>query len=135
MCDPRECAKRWLALVMLVLGLFVAFAVLETRSPPILSSLKPFFGIPFGVAFLAGQLGYVLGFRLKRGLILILGICMLRIPFFFLTSNTALMRNPEALSGMAELITSAACVSGLLLGLLVLARRLESHDPCQPLRG
>ncbi len=55
---------------------------------------------------------------------MILGICILRIPFFFLTSNTALWQNPEALSGAAELITSTACFSGFLLGLLVLARRL-----------
>ena len=110
--------------MMFVLGCFVAFAVLETRGGPLLPALKPLFGTPFGVAFLAAQLGYVFIFRIRRGWMWILAFCILRIPFFFLTSNTALWQNQEALSGPAELITGAACISGLLLGLLVLARRL-----------
>ena len=108
---------------MFILGCFVALAVLETRGGPLLPTLKPLFGVPFGVAFLAAQLGYVIFFRVRRGWLWILGFCILRVPFFFLTSNTALWQNPEALSGMAELITGAACFSGLLLGLLVFARR------------
>ncbi len=124
MCETHEGAKRWLALLMLVLGLFVVLSVMETRAPASLTSLKPFFGIPFGVAFLAAQFGYVFIFNIKRGWIWILGICIVRIPFYFLTSNTYLLQNSEALTGMAELVTSAACVSGCMLGLLVLARRL-----------
>ena len=120
----RDAAKRGLAAVMFILGCFVALAVMETRASPLLPTLKPLFGISFGMAFLAAQLSYVFLFRIRRGWIWLLAFCILRIPFFFLTSNTALWQNPEALSGLAELVTGAACISGFLLGLLVLARRL-----------
>ena len=73
-------------------------------------------------------LAFVFSFRIKRGWIWILGICLLRIPFFFLTSNTHLWQNPEALSGMREMMTGAACISGLLLGLVVVAGRCGTRE-------
>lgn len=119
-----ESGKRGLAAVMFALACFVTVAVMEPLGGPLLPTLKNFFGTPFGVAFLAAQLGYTIIFRIKRGWIWILGFCILRIPFFFLTSNTALWRNPEAMSGLDELITGAACISALMLGFLVFGRRL-----------
>ena len=120
--------KLWLAVVMIVLSAFVFITTFGNRyggrSLLLIPALVPIFGVPFGIIYAVFQLGYCLCLDAKKGILWLLAVWITVAALIPLMKVGVVFRDERTISGLARIITGAACASGIALGIGALKDKL-----------
>jgi len=113
---------------MIVLSAFVFVTTFGSRyggrSLLLIPPLVPVVGTPFGIIYAVFQLGYCLCLDAKKGILWIVGIWIIVGALIPLMNVGAVFRDERAISGLARIVTGAACASGIALGIGALKQKL-----------
>jgi len=121
----RDQLKQPLAVGMVVLAALVLLTVFGNpagNARPLVPALVPVFGVPFGAVFALLQLAYCGRLNLKKGFVVVAGVWALAGPLILIGESFG--HSPQALAGLARMVTGSACGSAIALGALVLKGKL-----------
>jgi len=121
----RESVKTGFAWAFIAVAVFVMITTLRGRyrTGPLVPQLVPVFGFVFAAVFVALQAAACLGLDMKMGLAWIAGMLLLGL---LLGSFGQAMHSYEgvAYDWTRHKIVAGACVSGLVLGILILKSKV-----------
>jgi len=120
----KENLKRYLAIGMVILAVFVIVCAMGMRqAPPLIPSLTSLFGVKFGIIFLLFLIGYCYYFDIKKGFWWIIGVWIAG-TLAYSTGIGGFFRHPASMHGVDWVVTGNSCLCALAIGINVLREKI-----------